>query len=228
MIYLGIPLTLALYFLTKKMYVFKRLPFINPVLMPCLVIIPLILYTGYTLDDYQQGTMPLRWMLEPSIVALAIPLYLQFKEIKKQAVSILVCCFISAIISITSAVLICHFLGVDHKIACSLAARSVTTPLAISTADQTGGIATIAVAVVCIVGIGGSIIGFPLLKAFKITDPKAQGLAIGACSHAVGTSAAQEHGVVQGSYSSLALVLCGIITSLIAPGYISFLYKILN
>ena len=39
MIYIGLPLTLALYLLTKKMYVFRRLPFINPVLIPCLVII---------------------------------------------------------------------------------------------------------------------------------------------------------------------------------------------
>ena len=227
MIYIGLPLTLALYLLTKKMYVFRRLPFINPVLIPCMVIIPLILYTDYTLQDYMKGTTVLKYLLEPSIVALAIPLYLQFREIKKQAFSILFCCFISTIISITSAILICHFMGIDKEIAYALSARSITTPLAINTANELGGIASIAAAVVCLVGIAGSILGFPIMKKLKIAAPKAQGLAIGSCSHAVGTSAAQEHGLTQGSYSSLALVLCGIITSVIAPSYISFLYRFL-
>ena len=50
-----------------------------------------------------------------------------------------------------------------------------------------------------------------------VKDPQAQGLAIGACSHAVGTAAANERGNIQGAFSSLALVLCGILTSCIAP-----------
>ena len=113
-------------------------------------------------------------------------------------------------------------------IAYALTTRSITTPLAISATNELGGIPSIAVAIVCIAGICGAVMGFPLMKRLKITDPRAQGLAIGSCSHAVGTSSAQEYGVVQGSYSSLALILCGIITSVVAPPYIIFLYSLLD
>ncbi len=53
-------------------------------------------------------------------------------------------------------------------------------------------------------------------KLFHITDPVAEGIAIGATSHAVGTSKAMEIGELQGAMSSIALCVCGIITSVIA------------
>ncbi len=40
------------------------------------------------------------------------------------------------------------------------------------------------------------------------------GLAIGACSHAVGTSKAIEIGEIEGAMSGLAIGICGIITVL--------------
>ncbi len=48
--------------------------------------------------------------------------------------------------------------------------------------------------------------------------PKAaRGLAMGTASHALGTARCAELDYQEGAFSSLALVLCGIITSLIAP-----------
>jgi len=41
----------------------------------------------------------------------------------------------------------------------------------------------------------------------------AEGVAIGACSHAVGTSKALEIGKIQGAMSSISLCVCGIITT---------------
>ncbi|MFQ9472509.1 MAG: LrgB family protein [Oscillospiraceae bacterium] len=43
-----------------------------------------------------------------------------------------------------------------------------------------------------------------------------RGLAIGACSHALGTTKALEIGELQGAMSSIAICVCGIFTSLIA------------
>ena len=42
----------------------------------------------------------------------------------------------------------------------------------------------------------------------------AAGLAIGSCSHAVGTSKAIEIGEIEGAMSGLAIGICGIITVL--------------
>ena len=63
-------------------------------------------------------------------------------------------------------------------------------------------------------GILGGILAPFLIKLFHITDPVAAGLAIGASSHAVGTSKAIEIGEVEGAMSGLAIGICGIITVL--------------
>ena len=224
MLYLCLPLTVALYFLTKALYRFRKISFINPVLIPVLIIIPIICLTDLTYETYALGTYPLNAMLEPSIVALAIPLYVQSAKIKKDLVKVLLSCFISVVISIMTALISCHLLGVDEKLGISLASRSITTPLAISFAQSTGGIPAIAAAIVCIVGLAGAMIAFPLARLFGIKNKRAQGLAVGSCSHAIGTACAQDRGPEEGAYSSLALIVCGIITAVLGPFLIELFY----
>lgn len=47
-------------------------------------------------------------------------------------------------------------------------------------------------------------------------NPITAGLAIGACSHAVGTSKALELGETEGAMSGLAIGVCGILTVVIS------------
>jgi len=54
------------------------------------------------------------------------------------------------------------------------------------------------------------------VKLFRIKDPVAAGLGIGAASHAMGTARALEMGVTEGAMSSLAIGVCGIITAVLA------------
>ncbi len=217
MLYLALPLTILCYWLSRKLYQRFPLPIMNPLLISMLVLMSLLHFGHFPLNDFQSGTWVINWLLKPAVVALALPLYQQVIHIKHKIKPILICCSLSVVISILTSMVICRSLGIEEQITRSIATRSITTPLAMSVSESLGGIPSIAAAVVVIVGIFGAIIGFPLLKLFGVTDPQAQGLAIGACSHAVGTSAANERGVTQGAFSSLALVVCGILTALIAP-----------
>lgn len=217
MFWLALPLTVALYLFTRALYRRFPLPIINPVLIPMLIIMGLILGFGLSLDDYKVGTRPITLLLEPAVVALALPLYQQVQQIRAKLKPILLGCLLSVVISIGTTLLISFWLQVDPAITSSVATRSITTPLAMSVSQSLGGIPDIAVAIVVIVGITGALVGFPLLKLFGVSDPQAQGLAIGACSHAVGTATAAEKGIAQGAFSSLAMVLCGILTALVAP-----------
>jgi len=180
-LWFALPLTLALYFMTRALY--RRLPWpvINPVLIPTAVIIGLLLWLDLPLDQYQQGASPLTALLEPAVVALALPLYQQARQIRDKLTPILAC------------------------------------TLAMSVSQSLGGIPAIAAAVVVVVGILGALVGYPLLKLMRVTDPEAQGLAMGACAHAIGTAASAEQGVTQGAFSSLAMVVCGVLTAAIAP-----------
>ena len=79
---------------------------------------------------------------------------------------------------------------------------------------QMRGIVSITVAAVVFTGILGAILAPLFIKLFRIKDPVAAGLAIGACSHAVGTSKALELGEAEGAMSSIAIGVCGLMTVL--------------
>lgn len=70
-LWFALPLTLALYFMTRALYRHLPWPVINPVLIPTAVIIGLLLWLDLPLDQYQQGASPLTALLEPAVVALA-------------------------------------------------------------------------------------------------------------------------------------------------------------
>ena len=82
--------------------------------------------------------------------------------------------------------------------------------------EPAGGVVPITVAAVIGTGILGGIFAPLLIKLFKVSDPVAAGLAIGASSHAVGTSKAIEIGEVEGAMSGLAIGICGIVTVIVS------------
>lgn len=227
MIWLALPLTIVLYLATRALY--RRLPWpiINPVLVPTLVLVGVLLWLDLPLDQYETGTAPIKALLEPAVVALALPLYQQARQIKAKLKPILICCLVAVVISVSTTLVIGRVMGADVAMLASVATKSITTPLAMSVSQSLGGIPAIAAAIVVVVGVLGALIGFPLLKLFGVTDPEAQGIAMGSAAHAVGTAAAAEQGITQGAFSSLAMVVCGILTALIAP-LLFALYSLLS
>lgn len=67
------------------------------------------------------------------------------------------------------------------------------------------------------VGIFGAVFGFKILEVWHVRNPYSQGLGMGTASHAVGTSQAMERSETCGVYSSLGLILNGVLTALLTP-----------
>ena len=82
--------------------------------------------------------------------------------------------------------------------------------------EQAGGIVPITVAMVVITGILGAVAAPLLLKIFRIKNPIAAGVGLGAASHAVGTSKALELGEVEGAMSGISLSISGILTVILS------------
>lgn len=89
---------------------------------------------------------------------------------------------------------LCRLFGLDRTLTVSLLPKSVTTPIATAIAEGQGGIVSITVAAVIFTGILGNLCAPALARLFRVKDPVAAGLAIGACSHAMGTARALELG----------------------------------
>ena len=147
---------------------------------------------------------------------LALNIYNQRAILKEHFFPVLAGCLAGSLTSVGSVLVLCKVFHVDDALAASLLPKSVTTAIAIGIAESRGGIGGIAAAAVMVAGLTGAVFAPLFARLFRVTDPVAEGLAIGACSHALGTTRAMEIGPVQGAMSSIAICVCGILTSILA------------
>ena len=175
---------------------------LNPILLTMIVLIVFLKVTGISYETYQEGGHLIEFWLKPAIVALGVPLYLQLEMIKKQWLPILLSQLVGCLVGLVSVILIAKGLGATPEVICSLAPKSVTTPIAMEVSEATGGIPSLSAAVVILVGLFGAVLGFKVMDFGHIKSPIAQGLSMGTASHAIGTSAAMEVGKKYGAYAS--------------------------
>ncbi|MDU5715941.1 MAG: LrgB family protein [Citrobacter freundii] len=192
-IWWSLPLTLAVFFGARKLAARFKMPLLNPLLVAMVVIIPILLLTGIPYDHYFKGS---------EIIAI---------------------CFAGSVVAMVTGTTIALLMGASPQIAASIMPKSVTTPIAMAVGGSIGGIPAISAVCVIFVGILGAVFGHTLLNAMRIRTKAARGLAMGTASHALGTARCAELDYQEGAFSSLALVICGIITSLVAP----FLFPII-
>lgn len=196
---------------------------LQPMLISILVIIAYLLWQDISFESYFQHSWLLNALLEPAVVALGFPLYQHLETITKQWKSIVLVLLLGAFIAISSSFMVTMLLVGDYTIAVALSLKSVTTPIAIAIAGQLDGNTAITAFAIILAGFFGALVGPPWLKYIQVTSPKAQGLAIGAASHAIGTATVSNISYEHAAYSSLALIVSAVITAIISPFMITFL-----
>ena len=199
-------------FLSRKL----KTPLANPLLIAIALSIAYLQVFRVPLEDFQTGGKMISMFLAPSTAVIAVSIYSQLDVLKKNFLPILAGCFTGAVTSIVSVVALCRVFGLSDELTASLIPKSVTTPIAMEVARQQGGIVSITVAAVIVTGIMGAIFAPVLIKIFRVKDPVEAGIAIGTCSHALGTTKAIEIGEVEGAMSGIAIGVTGIITVLLA------------
>lgn len=188
----------------------------NPLLIASLVVIAILAVFHIPLADYNQGGDIIKLMLGPVTAVLALNIYDERKVLKEYFFPVLAGCLVGSMASLGSVLLLCRLFALEDMLTASLLPKSVTTAIAVGIAESQGGMAGIAAAAVVLAGVVGAVFAPLFAKWFRVTDPVAQGLATGACSHALGTAKAMEMGELQGAMSSIAICVCGIFTSILA------------
>ncbi len=151
-------------------------------------------------------------------MALGVPLYKQLSTIRKQILPIIAAELAGCVAGVVSVVLLAQAMGASREVVLSLASKSVTTPIAMEVTAAVGGLPPLTAAVVVCVGIFGGMTGFRVMKMTRVKSPMARGLAMGTAAHALGTTAAIEHGGSRyGAWASLGLTLNGLFTALLTP-----------
>ncbi len=210
-------LTFGIYHLARQLQ--KRIGWVvfNPILVTIVVLIVFLKLTGISYETYEEGGRYIDFWLKPAIVALGVPLYQHLGQIRRQLFPILVSQLVGCLVGLVSVVAIASLMGASHDVVVSLAPKSVTTPIAMEVSKAAGGIPSLTAAIVVCVGIFGAVFGFKILEVWHVKNPYSQGIGMGTASHAVGTSKAMEKGETYGAYSSLGLILNGVLTALLAP-----------
>lgn len=224
MLYLYTLLTLAVFYLALQFNKRWKLIWLNPFIFSLLLLIAFFVLTKLPYEDYKQGNQPLNHLLTVSIVALAIPLYEQWPQIQKRWKILLFITALASLFTMLSGALLALLLGATPEVVATLLPKSVTTPLAMTIVENLGGIPSVAAVGVIIAGLQGALFGYMLLKILPIRHSEAIGLAIGSASHVLGTAACMEMDKKAGSYGSIALVLCGIMSAILAPFVFKLIY----
>ena len=190
-------------------------PLLNPMLWTVVTIIAVLQLFGIPIEDFNQGGDIISLFLSPATAVLAVSIFNQLSVLKKNLLPILGGCFVGAVTSITSVILLSKAFGLEEQIQTALIPKSVTTPIAMAVSEQMGGLVPVTVAAVVVTGIIGCVCTPFLLRVLRIKDPVTAGIAIGACSHALGTTKAIEISETHGAMSGIAIGMSGILTVLI-------------
>lgn len=210
--FFGVAISLISYGLGTILKRKFKLAIFNPLLISVIITIAVLLIFKIDYQVYEKGSKVIGFLLTPATVCLAVPLYEQFNILKKNKTAIFFGILSGVVTSLITVLLMAILFNIGHSNYVTLLPKSITTAIGMDLSEELGGYTSLTVAAIVITGIFGNVIGSFVLKLFRITEPVAEGVALGCASHVIGTSKAIELGEIQGAMGSLSIVIAGIIT----------------
>lgn len=210
-------LTVVFYYGSKWLYQRKRTILLTPLLLAPLLLVVVVLGFHIPYQDYMTDSHWLLWMLGPATVAFAIPIYDNRQLIQRHWLSLSVGVLVSVFVAVGSTVLLARLLNLSELLQRSLAMRSVTTPFAVEASKSIGGQSDLTALFVVITGLLGMAMGELILTVCAIRSRMGKGASLGASAHGAGTAKAYQMGASEGVVSSVAMMIAGMVTVLLAP-----------
>ena len=220
--FFGIALTIFAFWIGVHVQKRLKIAIFNSIMIAAMIILLTLKILGISLESYFVGADLIHLMLGPATTCLAVSIYNKRELLKKNLIPVLAGCLAGVLVHFISVMVMSKLFGLDDALVLSLLPKSVTNPIATDISQEQGGVVSITVAAVIVAGMLGNLLAPLMVKLFRIKDPVAAGLGIGACSHAVGTARAIEMGETEGALSGLAIGICGIITAVLALSYSLF------
>ena len=215
---LWLTLTLAAYIAAFALYEKSRFnPLVNPVAIAVAAIVAILAATGTPYATYFEGAQFVHFLLGPATVALAVPLYEQMPKLRRAWFALTVGLLVGVVVAMVSALLIAWLLGASNATIASLAAKSVTTPVAMGISEKIGGIPSLTAVVVVLTGIVGAALGRFVFDALGVRSHAVRGFAIGLAGHGQGVARAFIVSDEAGAFAGLAMGLTALATALVAP-----------
>lgn len=200
-----------------------RQPVINPTLMTTIGVIAFLELFDISWESFERASEHLSFWLQPVVVSMAVPLYVQWQKIRSQWLPIIMSQLIGSVVGIVSGVCLVQMMGGSVQAAVATSAKSVTMPIAIEIMRVLDGVVGISAATVLMAGVVGQVMGVSVLHWVRVRRAMALGLSLGTASHALGTARAVQLGSRHVAYATLGLILNGVLTAFLAPVLVPWL-----
>jgi predicted murein hydrolase (TIGR00659 family) len=205
-------LTILIFLVSKK--ISSKITFVlfSPVIVTPLMIIIILESFHISYSTYASGTQLLTYMLGPSTVAFAVPMYKYQDLLKKYLKEIVISLSMGSFFAVITSILFATLFQLSKIMVISIIPRSVTTPIAMEYAKSLHGNPSLTAVFVMITGLSGVVLGPILIRLLSLKSPVAKGLLMGMGAHGTGTSKAFEFGELEGTFSSLGMIIGAFIT----------------
>lgn len=211
-------LTIGSYLIADAVYKASNLfPLLNPVAISVGIVSASLIMFDVEYERYFNGAKFIHFLLGPATVALAIPIYLNWRIVLAERLAILTTVSLGAVFAVVITFVLATMLDLDQATVRSLLPRSVTAPIAMGISELIGGIPSLTAIITIVTGIVGAAIGTFVLDLLRIRDMAARGFAFGLASHGIGTARAMSRNRTAGVFAAVAMGLSGIVTALIVP-----------
>lgn len=215
---LSLVITIACYWVNKRLYRQYRNVLLMPIIATPVALIALAALTQVSFPQYYAQTHWLVWLLGPTTVAFALPLYEHRKLLQKHWMSITTGVVAATAVSIGTSVLFAQWFGLSEDLEKGLVVRSITTPFAIEAEKVLGGPTDLAALFVLLTGVSAMLLGQTVLRFLpNIRSKLATGASWGGAAHGSGVARARQAGEVQAVMASLVMLIAGALNVLAAP-----------
>ena len=221
---LALTVTLAAYLVAVALFERSgQRPWLNPVLLSVLALVGFITVADIPYAEYFAGAQFVHFLLGPATVSLAVPLYRELPTLRRRAGPVAIALAAGLVTTVGSTLLLARLTGLDEVMRLSIAAKSVTAPVAMGISERIGGIPSLTAVFAILTGVFGAVVAVPVLARLRVRDEAAQGLAIGLVAHGIGTARAFRIGERAGAYAGLGMALSATLTAFGLPYLIGWL-----
>mgnify|MGYP002571271931 CR=1 FL=1 len=136
--FFGVTLTILAYWAGCRIQKRTGLVICNGLVLAVGMIVAVLVIFDIPYEAYNAGGSLINLFLGPATVCLAVTIYAQIDQLKKNLLPILAGCTAGALTSVLSIWGLCRLFGLDRELTVSLLPKSVTTPIATATVTYNG------------------------------------------------------------------------------------------
>jgi putative effector of murein hydrolase len=193
-------------------------PWANPVLLASAIVVAALAASGVPYTRYLEATQALNTLLGSAVVALAVPLRRHWPRVRAVAPRLIVAAVAGQVVAALLAVGVLAAFGAPRELLLTIAAKSVTAPVAMEISARQGGVPALAAVLVVATGMLGAMSGATVFRALRSRDAAPCGLALGVAAHGIGTARAfQALGTVGGTFAAVGMTTSTVAACVVVP-----------